>query len=227
MIGLLNTNNGHYAAACSLDFSKPPLYYDTFALRDSDGHEHATQTWPFFRSLRSRNAMYSGKPVPVSSCWNGIGTTWTSFWSGVLLTLPVAMPTSAFTGIKGLKFRGIPDSLAESHLEGSECCLIHADNPASRARGVFLNPNVRVGYNRAAFELVHTPGAWLSLSQVYIGMWKNRLARRLTTPWFKESTVLKRVRSWERKGNGREEPGHFCLINEMQVIVTNGWKHLR
>jgi hypothetical protein len=69
----VNTNDGHYAAACSLDFSKPPLYYDTFALRDSGGHEHATQTWPYFRSSKSRNAMLNGFPAPVMSCWNGIG----------------------------------------------------------------------------------------------------------------------------------------------------------
>jgi len=74
VIKLLNTNNGVYAAACSLDFSKPPLYYDTFALRDSEGHEHVMQTWPFFRSANSREAMKTLSPVPVASCWNGMGT---------------------------------------------------------------------------------------------------------------------------------------------------------
>ncbi|KAK0715250.1 cryptococcal mannosyltransferase 1-domain-containing protein [Lasiosphaeris hirsuta] len=210
VVGLLNTNDGLYAAACSLDFSRPPLYYDTFALRDADGHEHASQTWPYFRSADSRNAMLDGVSVPVSSCWNGI----------------VAMPTSAFTGIKGLKFRGIDDTLANSHLEGSECCLIHGDNPASRTRGVFLNPNVRVGYNRDAYDKVHAPGSWLTLSQVYIGLWKNRFARWFTTPWLKEARIYRRVRNWEQQGEGREEPGQFCLINEMQIIVDNGWAHL-
>ncbi|KAK1752194.1 cryptococcal mannosyltransferase 1-domain-containing protein [Echria macrotheca] len=210
VIGLLNTNQGHYAAACSLDFSKPPLFYDTFALRDSKGHEHATQTWPYFRSSESRVAMFNGRPVPVSSCWNGI----------------VAMPTSAFTGLKGLKFRGIDDTLAEYHVEGSECCLIHADNPASRTRGVFLNPNVRVGYSREAYDKVHTPGSWLSPLQVYMGIWRNRLVRLTTTPWLKERVVRGSVRRWEQKGEDREEPGQFCLIDEMQVIVYNGWKHL-
>ncbi|KAJ4321016.1 hypothetical protein N0V84_005597, partial [Fusarium piperis] len=72
VFALLNTNNQEYAAACSLDFSKPPRFYDTFALRDIDGHEHATQTWPYFRSSKSRAAMKRGEPVPVSSCWNGM-----------------------------------------------------------------------------------------------------------------------------------------------------------
>ncbi|KAM7191315.1 Cryptococcal mannosyltransferase 1 domain containing protein [Naviculisporaceae sp. PSN 640] len=214
VIALLNTNHGNFAAACSLDFSKPPLYYDTFALRDSDGHETATQTWPYFRSRNSLNAMLYGAPVPVRSCWNGL----------------VVMPTSAFTGSNGLKFRGIPDSLAQQHLEGSECCLIHADNPASRTRGVFLNPTVRVGYNREAYEKVHPQGGkiWLSTFGVYKGVWKSRFARWFSSPIIKEQVVRSRVRKWEAEApeESREEPGEFCLINEMQVIVENGWKHL-
>lgn len=73
MLTLLNTNEGEYAAACSLDFSKAPSYYDTFALRDSEGYEHVTQTWPYFRSQKSRGAMKMMDPVSVKSCWNGIG----------------------------------------------------------------------------------------------------------------------------------------------------------
>ncbi|KAK3687693.1 cryptococcal mannosyltransferase 1-domain-containing protein [Podospora appendiculata] len=207
---LLTTNDYHYAAACSLDFSRPPLYYDTFALRDSDGHEHASQTWPYFRSSKSRNALLNHAPVPVSSCWNGI----------------VAMPTSAFTGSQGLNFRGIDDTLAQLHLEGSECCLIHADNPASRTRGVYLNPAVRVGYNIQAYNAVHPEGSWLSAYSIWTGLWKNRLARWTTTPWFKEQRVRRRVHKWEQGEEWREEAGEFCLINEMQVIVSNGWAHL-
>ena len=79
MFALLNTNEGEYAAACSLDFSKPPKYYDTFALRDADGLEHAMQTWPYFRSSKSRSAMKRSKPVPVSSCWNGMGESFSWF----------------------------------------------------------------------------------------------------------------------------------------------------
>lgn len=70
---LLDTNEGEYAAACSLDFSRAPAFYDTFALRDSEGYEHVTQTWPYFRSQESRRAMKTMQPVPVKSCWNGIG----------------------------------------------------------------------------------------------------------------------------------------------------------
>ncbi|KAJ4253852.1 hypothetical protein NW762_010247 [Fusarium torreyae] len=69
---LLSTRGGEYAAACSLDFSKPPEFYDTFALRDSEGHEKLMQTWPYFRSRESRRALMYGESVPVESCWNGL-----------------------------------------------------------------------------------------------------------------------------------------------------------
>jgi hypothetical protein len=218
IITLLKTNHGKYAAACSLDFSKPPNFYDTFALRDARGHEHASQTWPYFGASQSRHAMARARPVPVSSCWNGI----------------VSMPASAFTGLRGLRFRGLPDSLAEAHLEASECCLIHADNPASRTRGVWLNPAVRVGYNRAAYDAVHPGGggSWVSLWGVYGGLWRNRFGRwfRTGTAWLEERQVRGRIEKWVGEGRrvkeNRVENGGFCVIDEMQVVVHNGWKHL-
>ena len=160
--------------------------------------------------------MVHAQPVPVASCWNGI----------------VAMPASVFTGPRALQFRGLPDSLAASHLEASECCLIHADNPASRTRGVFVNPAVRVGYNRKAYDAVHPGGrgggggSWLSLTDVWLGLWGNRVARWVTTPWFEERQVRGRIERWEREAEGRDERGGFCAVDETQIVVHNGWKHL-
>ncbi|KAH0280929.1 hypothetical protein KCU91_g636, partial [Aureobasidium melanogenum] len=118
---LISTRDGDYAAACALDFSKPPAFYDTFALRDSEGHEAATTAWPYFRSRASREALKHGKPTPVESCWNGI----------------VAMNAKPFYQTPRLIFRGVSDSLAKLHVEGSECCLIHTDNPLSAEQGVW------------------------------------------------------------------------------------------
>lgn len=73
VFALLDTNHGDYAAACSVDFSKPPNYYDTFALRDAAGHEAVSSTWPFFRDAATRYAMKHFAPIQVKSCWNGIG----------------------------------------------------------------------------------------------------------------------------------------------------------
>lgn len=73
IITLLNTRSGSYAATCSLDFAKPGLFYDTFALRDWKGSAAFSQRYPYFSARRSRNALLAAKPIPVQSCWNGIG----------------------------------------------------------------------------------------------------------------------------------------------------------
>lgn len=209
---LLSTRDGGYAAACSLDFKHGSSFYDTFALRDAEGHDQLTQRWPFFRARTSRQAIKASLPVPVTSCWNGI----------------VAMDAAPFYGSNPLAFRGIADSLALSHLEGSECCLIHADNPVSRTKGVWLNPNVRVGYSGPAYEAVHSHqrSPWISAFEIAIGSWTNRLLRWITTPYFKESVVRGRVGMWRKKQEGNEEKGGFCLVNEMQVLIWNGWAHV-
>jgi hypothetical protein len=54
-----------------------------------------------------------------------------------------------------LQFRGIPDSLATWHVEGSECCLIHSDNPLRATKGIWMNPNVRVAFNESTYPLVN------------------------------------------------------------------------
>ncbi|KAF2626181.1 glycosyltransferase family 69 protein [Macroventuria anomochaeta] len=206
---LLNTNDGDFAAACSLDFSRPPQFYDTFALRDAEGHERLMQMWPYFRARESRRAMLGNRPVPVTSCWNGM----------------VAMPAGPFVSSPPLQFRGISDSLAASHLEGSECCLIHIDNPLRVKKRTYVNPQVRVGYSGEAYDAVHPQGLLLSSWQVFKALWENRIRRWVTSPWLKEWKVSRRVGKWKSMSKENEETGEICLINEMQVLVENGWAH--
>ena len=136
------------------------------------------------------------------------------------------------TSAEPLRFRGTPDTLAAHHLEGSECCLIHTDNPLSASKGVWLNPNVRVGYSAEAYHAVNPKGkkanAWVGAASVVHGSWENRILRWLTTTWFEERIVRRRVEKWRalRPGETREESGTACLINEMQVLVANGWAHV-
>lgn len=226
VLRLLDTNGGDYAAACSLDFSKPPYFYDTFALRDSRGHETIMQTWPYFRSWASRYAAERFLPVPVASCWNGMGELHRSSIAALYTdrTL-VAMPAEPFIGNHPLRFRGTNDSLAKHHLEGSECCLIHADNPLSASKGIFLNPVVKVGYNMTAYNAVHSSKATMSPVRMYAQIWQSRTLRWLTTPWFKERVVHNRVTKWTEESK-EKEPGEYCLVNEMQVIFQRGWKHV-
>ena len=207
---LLATRDGDYAAACSLDFAKPPYYYDTFALRDRDGHEAVTPTFPYFRSKASREALLAGQPVPVQSCWNGI----------------VAFNAAPFSEPEGLKFRAISDSLAAYHLEGSECCLIHADNPLTSAHGVWLNPRVRVGYSPEAYDAVHQSHPWPSTMLVIAGIWRNRFWRWSTSTTLKAAKVNRRLRQWKAVDADRSESATQCLINEMQVLIAIGWAHV-
>lgn len=135
------------------------------------------------------------------------------------------MPADPFVTPTKLRFRGIPDSLALQHLEGSECCLIHADNPLSKTLGVFLNPRVRVGYNLAAYQATHPSGSWVSVADIFFGLWQNRL-RRWTRVSFEGWVVRSRVAAWQKEDMARHEPGVNCLINEMQVLAHNGWAHV-
>ena len=211
VLSLLDTRGGEYAAACSMDYAKPPAYYDTFALRDSEGHEAASSTYPFFKSKASRNAMIKGHPVPVQSCWNGM----------------IAFDADAFTSNNPLQFRGVSDTLAEYHLEGSECCLVHYDNPITNTKGIWVNPSVHVAYTSQAYDLIHHTSSYPpSLANAYRGMWWNRLMRWLTTDRLKSRTKEDRVVEWQRKSEARFEAGLPCLINEMQVLVENGWAHV-
>lgn len=167
-------------------------------------------TWPFFRDSISRHAMKNMSPVPVKSCWNGM----------------VAMPAAPFIDKTPLRFRGIPDSLAASHLEASECCLIHADNPLTVQHGVYVNPLVRVGYSGPAYVAVNPIINWLSPRTILQGLWTNRLRRWTSSSWLKEKTVSNRVARWATLADGNREPGQFCVINEMQVLHPWGWGHV-
>jgi hypothetical protein len=136
------------------------------------------------------------------------------------------MPAEPFVSSPALRFRGIPDSLATSHLEGSECCLIHIDNPLRAEKRVYVNPQVRVGYSGEAYDAVHPQELLQSTWQIYKALWENRIRRWVTSPWLKEWKVRRRVENWRRLSKQHEETGEICIINEMQVLVENGWAHV-
>ena len=144
----------------------------------------------------------------------------------------VVFDAAPFYNDPPVQFRGIEDSLAIKHLEGSGCCLIHSDNSLSEEKGVWLNPNVRAAYNADAKEgVMGRNGMWLSKRERVFGIWKNRLARWMGLPWrVKERRLVeKRIREWEEAGGEyelRKEDGTNCVGNEMQILVGDGWLHL-
>lgn len=137
------------------------------------------------------------------------------------------MRAQPFVAEQPLRFRGLPDSLAEYHLEASECCLIHADNPLSQDLGVYLNPQVRVGYNTDAYMATHpSSGSWVSTWDIFRGLWASRILRWLYRTETRDWIVRRRLQKWAAEDEGNVEPGEFCVINEMQVLRENGWAHV-
>lgn len=196
-----------------MDFKNYPYFYDTFALRDDLGQKAASLYWPWFLSPTSRESARRSEPIRVESCWNGM----------------VLFDAAPFYADPPLKFRGIADSLADLHLEASECCLIHADNALSAHpdKGVWLNPNVRVGYSVKAYKAVQGkhgatfPGPFATV----LGEWANRWLwfRGNVQQHLERGTIMARLLRWRGAGS---EPGHACLINEKQIMWMNGWRHL-
>jgi len=136
------------------------------------------------------------------------------------------MPAKPFASDPPLQFRGIPDSLATSHLEGSECCLIHADSPLRDKKRTYVNPHVRVGYSDKAYDAMHQEVVIRSFGAVFIAVWNNRIRRWMTSPWLKEWLVHRKVQKWRAESEEHKEMGEMCLINEMQVLAGNGWAHV-
>jgi hypothetical protein len=197
------------------------------------GYKTSSQVYPYFRSSTSRKALLKNEPIPVKSCWNGI----------------IVFDASPFYGENPLRFRGIDvciclypsidpspttsytdlplkDTLAAHHLEGSECCLIHSDNPL-RAHGIFVNPSVRVSYNATTYSLVNPPYPlpipfshpitttptnpsdaparlpWPHPNMLWKGIWLNRVARWMGAPrvWSELSLVKETVEKWKMEGS--------------------------
>lgn len=200
-------------------------------------------TFPYFRTGASRNALVSGQPVPVRSCWNGIGESISPSpckhfpilllrpsSKNIILT-PKHEPSAAFDakpfyGVDRIYFRGIPDSLAKHHVEASECCLIHIDNPLSNTKGVWLNPDVRVGYSPRAYEAVHSGSIYPGLASSIRGLWTNRFLRWVVPAGIKTGIVKETLKKWMKEDGQNYEHGEECLVNEMQVLIANGWAHI-
>jgi hypothetical protein len=238
VLSLLATNQGSFSAACAIDYHLNGYlahYYDTFAVRDVNGNPTLTTHFPYFRPSSSLTSLQAGSAVKVRSCWNGMvlmdSTPFTS-------TRPPTLPNPMSPTSLGLPFRGIPDSLASKHLEGSECCLIHADLASTTPHhsGIYLNPAVRAAYTIEAYNTTHfgpDESTFLSPTQFTLATWRHRLATYLAPTVEKQLSIIHaRVEQWledpatlhERRSELGD--GEMCLIDEMHLLIWNGWKHV-
>lgn len=138
--------------------------------------------------------------------------------------IAVAFHAEPFQSIENpLRFRSIPDSLAEYHVEASECCLIHYDNDLSQAIGVWINPSVRVGYSPAAHEAVSL-GEWPTKHELRWGNWKSKW-----TWWIRDPGPLMKVSlrtwRWRRRYPDIKEPGLSCVEDLAMVVTGDGWRY--
>ncbi|TGZ81905.1 hypothetical protein EX30DRAFT_318527 [Ascodesmis nigricans] len=198
ILHLISTNSGSFAAACGLDFMNPPELYDTFSLRDFYGRTPISPQFPYFSEGDTRIALLRGDPaVLVKSCWNGLA---------LFRAAPFLPPTN-------LRFRSIDDSLAWYHVDASERCLIHYDNPDTPYKGVWLNPRVRVAYSETM---------WARVKEMPLEGWRRPKwivkgeDNKAKLPRSNEA-VESRVREWGQKENAVE-----CLVEGVQVAVWDG-----
>lgn len=217
-ITLLDTRGGDYAAACSTTIGSFARLHDTMALRDIHGRPPASSLWPWFASHSSRAAALAGEPVPVYSCWDGL----------------VALTAGSFYHeAQPLRFRAVDDRLAERHVEASERCLLHADNPLSSSAGIWLNPSVRVSRNLVSYEGMRQSGQYPGWTVTVAGTWVNRVRR---WRWNRardteRDAVISRVNKWAESGTFEDgspttESGLSCLMDDMLVMRSRGWSHL-
>lgn len=243
VLSLLATNAGKYDVACAFDFQYPPKFYDTFAVRDDQGHPAATTYFPFYRSSSSRHTILKGLPVQVKSCWNGMVVADAApYYDKEITSDDESVSQGTALQTQGLRYRGLSDSLATLHVEASECCLIHADLVArgQAKRGIYMNPSVRVTYKRENVTSITTPYqethtgpkglGWITPNQYVFGIFWNRLARWTRPAWWDMRIVWEKISQWKvegkKIGEERDEVGVYCMINEMHILMWYGWKHV-
>ena len=208
---LFDTNKGVYAAACALDFINPVKFYDTFALRNTQGDGIGLPLYPFFTPGPSQSALTSGSDaVPVKSCWGGmIAFNATFFTRGSEAEDPPTM------------FRSNGNEYTR---ESSECCLIHAD--INDGEHTFVNPYIRVAYGAKTFSC-------LGLTKRFERLWflpHKFFSWVVGMPWnnVRRDEVAGEVIT-EVDSNGQEtrriaEKGGFCSIRGLFLVYDEGEK---
>jgi Cryptococcal mannosyltransferase 1 len=175
---LFATNAGsgraEYRAACSLDFSNPFKFYDTFASRDLEGYSMGLPIYPWFSSAgkaQSRQDVFDQKDaVRVRSCWGGMVAFDARFFQSTPDEFDELDAAGRIDGanLTGVHFRAEQDLFWEA----AECCLIQADiqKPDETDTGIYMNPYVRVAYDTTTLswlgwtrriERLHTPFQYL------------------------------------------------------------------
>ncbi|ORX90897.1 hypothetical protein K493DRAFT_304522 [Basidiobolus meristosporus CBS 931.73] len=145
ILHLLDTNQGNYDMACSIDFDYSGLY-DRWVARDRNGRL-VSMYYPFIQDLPTQQLLRDRQDFPVYSCWNGV----------------VALDTKPFYAHQSLKFR----SSKEGECYSSECFLLPSDLQDYGYKKIFMNPRVLVTYDYTSYFLWNELLRW-KFAQVFM-----------------------------------------------------------
>ncbi|KPI36039.1 uncharacterized protein AB675_1662 [Cyphellophora attinorum] len=242
VLTLLATNQGSYSTACALDFHSESRfglapYYDTFVLRDTKHQPHLSLQFPYFRPSDSLDAIWAGKPARTTT------------------TLPRPIDDTAlglpFRGISdGLAAHHLEASeCCLIHVDHATINPNHLPlyvNPAVRVAYSTKAYNLvhfgggmitRTKHNGVRVSLAGPESqGFLSGVQYVLATWLHRLNRlRTSSAAAQQAKVVETARKWlgeegtmaERAEKARElgKNGEMCLIDEMHLLIENGWRH--
>ncbi|KAH8665285.1 cryptococcal mannosyltransferase 1-domain-containing protein, partial [Tricladium varicosporioides] len=146
-----------YKSACAVDFHHSWKFYDTFALRSSDGYYPGVRIYPWFTSkgdgISRRDVLSNSDSVRVKSCWGGMTAFDAKYFQAA------ATQDNTTIGTIPVRFRAEHEPFWDS----SECCLVHSDlqalpsdteNGFDEDTGIYMNPFVRVTYKASTYRLL-------------------------------------------------------------------------
>ena len=112
--------------------------------------------------------------------------------------------------------------LSQYHVEASECCIKHYNNPLFSCHGVWINFAVRVVYSAAAYNAVSGSENRPTKAELRWGVWWSRWFWCFRDP----ESLLKtryRTRQWRKHNLEIEEPGVACVSDLAMVLTENRW----
>jgi hypothetical protein len=167
IIYLLSTNHEDFDAVCGLDMINNH-FYDTWVSIDLDGN-HLKGSFPFFSNKEGQDLLVYHEPIRVFSCWNGV----------------IAFKASPLEN-RMIQFRSkfnysLPKQkviFVKNYYE-SECTYFHVDMYSLGFSKKFINPEVRVTYNKERiFEVNFLLSLFWSYLSYFPHYFKNFLKKR-------------------------------------------------
>ena len=189
IINLLSTNNEDFDAVCGLDMNNH-LFYDTWVSVDLDG-KGLRRFFPFFLNKEGQDLVTYHKPIRVFSCWNGVIA---------FKALPLKNKRIQFRHKINLT---LPHNKINSTIDNyfeSECTYFHIDMHSLGYTKRFINPDVRVSYQKEGYfqfkyyipSFKHLLGYFL----IYYSYFFNKRNKYMSNYFSKEIKIKSILENW-------------------------------